>query len=119
MSPQPLKLHRYQGDFLGIDWSDDKQSIFPARWLRGHCPCAECVDEWTGKRLVGEAEVPFNVRPTAIVPVGRYALSIHWNDGHESGIYGYDYLRRLSAEYAAASAESKPACGSKGGCVPD
>ncbi len=120
MNAQPTAIHRFKGDIIGIDWSDGNRSVFPCRWLRGHCPCAECVDEWTGQRRTGEADVPFNVRPVTITPVGRYALSIHWNDGHDAGIYSYRYLRELSAEYTAKGASvSKPACGSRGGAVPD
>jgi len=33
-------------------------------------------------------------RPDSVTPVGRYALSFHWNDGHQTGIYSWDYLRR-------------------------
>ncbi len=121
MSAQPIAIHRYKGEHFGIDWTDGNSSVFPSRWLRGRCPCAQCVDEWTGVRRVGEAEVPFNVMPKAVRSVGRYAVAIEWNDGHDSGIYGYDYLRQLSAEFAKGPklVGSEPACGSKGGCVPD
>lgn len=115
----PVKLHRYAGGFLGIDWSDGNSTVLPYRWLRGHCPCAQCVDEWTGKRRVGEADVPFNVEPKTVSSVGRYAMRIVWNDGHDAGLYSHQYLRELSGLYAASESPEggKPACGSKGGCV--
>ncbi len=121
MSAQPVAIRRYQGEFIGIEWTDGNKSVFPSRWLRGRCPCAQCVDEWTGVRRVGEAEVPFNVEPKVIRSVGRYAICIEWNDSHDTGIYGYEYLRQLSQEYAAGpkNGAAEPACGSKGGCVPD
>jgi len=115
----PVKLHRYAGGFFGVDWSDGNSTVLPYRWLRGQCPCAQCVDEWTGVRRVGEADVPFNVEPKTVNSVGRYAIRIVWNDGHDAGLYSHQYLRELSARYAASSVPpgGKPACGSKGGCV--
>ena len=116
----PVALHRYAGGFFGIDWSDGHRSVFPYRWLRGQCPCARCVDEWTGSRTTAEADVPFNVEPVTVGSVGRYALQVVWNDSHDSGIYSYEYLRELSAKFSNGSglAEGgKPACGSTGGHV--
>jgi DUF971 family protein len=121
VSLAPVAIRRYAGGSLGVDWSDGNRTALPYRWLRGQCPCARCVDEWTGVRTTGEADVPFDVEPVRVVSVGRYALRIDWNDGHDSGIYGYEYLRDLSAKFAQGPAEAagKPACGSKGGHVHD
>lgn len=115
----PVAIHRYKGGFFGVDWSDGNRTALPFRWLRGQCPCAQCVDEWTGERRVGEAEVPFNIEPVQVKSVGRYALQITWNDKHDSGLFSFEYLRDLSARFAQGpvNGESKPACGSKGGCV--
>ena len=115
----PVRIRRIAGGFFGVDWSDGNRTALPFRWLRGNCPCAQCVDEWTGVRNVGEADVPFDVEPVRVASVGRYALRITWNDGHDSGIYGYDHLRELSAKFASSAGGSggKPACGSKGGHV--
>ncbi len=38
---------------LLVRWDDGKESKFGPKWLRGRCPCAECVEEWSGKRVVG------------------------------------------------------------------
>jgi len=115
----PVKLHRYVGGFFGVDWSDGHSTVLPYRWLRGQCPCAQCVDEWSGKRRVGEAEVAFNVEPKSARSVGRYAIQITWTDGHDTGLFSYQYLRDLSGRYADGPhlEGSEPACGSKGGCV--
>lgn len=116
----PVALHRFAGGFLGIDWSDGNRTVLPYRWLRGRCPCARCVDEWTGERTTGEAEVPFNVEPVTVASVGRYALRVVWNDSHDSGIYSYEYLRDLSAKFAEGSGREegvRPACGSTAGSV--
>lgn len=115
----PVKLRKYVGGFFGVDWSDGHRTVLPYRWLRGNCPCAHCVDEWSGKRNVGEADVPFNVEPKSARSVGRYAVQITWNDGHDTGLYSWQYLRELSARFAEGPklVGGEPACGSKGGCV--
>ena len=115
----PVAIHRYKGGFFGVDWSDGNRTALPLRWLRGQCPCAQCVDEWTGERRVGEGEVPFNVEPVRVKSVGRYAIQIAWNDKHDSGLFSFEYLRELSARFAKGprNGEAEPACGSKGGCV--
>ena len=68
----PVKIHRWAGGFFGVDWSDGNRTILPYRWLRGQCPCAGCVDEWTGVRTVGEADIPFDVAPVKVSSVGRH-----------------------------------------------
>jgi DUF971 family protein len=114
----PVKIRRWAGGFFGVDWSDGNRTILPYRWLRGQCPCAGCVDEWTGKRTVAEADVPFDVEPVKVSSVGRYALRIEWNDGHDSGLFSHDYLRELSSRYATeVPGGAVPACGSKAGSV--
>ncbi len=59
------------------------------------CPCAACVDELTGRRILTEEMVDEGVYPTAIEYVGRYALQFFWSDGHSTGFYPYDFLRNL------------------------
>jgi DUF971 family protein len=49
----------------------------------------------TGERTLVSAMVPEGVYPAAIHPVGRYALQFVWSDGHDTGFFTYDYLRRL------------------------
>ena len=83
-----------QGQLL-IRWDDGRITKFPPKWLRARCPCAGCVEEWSGKRVVGEAQVKDDVRPRGMHQVGRYATQIQWSDGHDSGIYSWDFLRRL------------------------
>jgi DUF971 family protein len=89
-----------QGQLL-VRWDDGRISKFPPKWLRGRCPCAGCVEEWSGKRVVGEAQVADDVRPRGMHQVGRYAVQIQWSDGHDSGIYSWDYLLKLRDELPA------------------
>jgi len=68
--------------------------ISPAE-LRYVCRCAACVSETTGEKLIRPEDIDPDIYPTAIQPVGNYAASVQWSDGHRSSIYPYDYLREL------------------------
>lgn len=83
------------GTRLAIQWQDGAAHEFVPRDLRLVCPCAGCVEEMTGRRILVAEMVPEDVHPTAIHYVGRYALQFIWSDGHSTGIYPYEYLRRL------------------------
>ena len=91
----PLEVGRANQHDLKITWPDGHVSVYPARALRLACPCAACVDEVTGRVLVLARHVAQDVRPVKIEPVGRYAITIHWSDGHHTGIYPYPRLRQL------------------------
>ena len=97
----PIGFQREGDKSLLIVWNDRKRSTFETRALRLSCPCAVCVNEWTGKKMLNPADVPEDVRPLRIFSVGRYAMGVEWSDGHSTGIYGYDYLRRLDSGPAA------------------
>jgi ATP-binding protein involved in chromosome partitioning len=83
---------------LRIIWNDGSESTYPYDFLRNHCPCALCVDEWTGKRRSLILLLPSNFRPMKVDPVGNYAVQISWSDGHNSGIYSFRYLKELEEE---------------------
>ncbi|GMV83673.1 MAG: iron-sulfur cluster carrier protein [Planctomycetota bacterium] len=78
-----------------IVWDDGSVMIYDARKLRLACPCAGCRDEMTNERIVNEQQIPMNIAIAEARPVGRYGLSIAFNDGHGSGIYTFNYLREL------------------------
>ena len=89
------------GTALRIVWEDGAESVLAPRALRIRCPCAACVDEMTGRRTIEPASVPEGVHPLGIDLVGRYAINIRWSDGHDTGFFPFDYLRRLGEESAA------------------
>jgi ATP-binding protein involved in chromosome partitioning len=92
----PLKIPQAGARELAIRWSDGRESVYDVRDLRLACGCATCVDEWSGSGLLDPASVPADVRPLKIEPVGRYAIQIAWSDGHSTGIYPFERLRRLA-----------------------
>mgnify|MGYP001583854089 CR=1 FL=1 len=92
--PVPVEIGRANQDDVKINWQDGHVSVYPARELRLACPCAGCVDEVTGTVRVIATSIPQDVRPLKIDLVGNYAISITWSDGHATGIYAFDYLRK-------------------------
>ncbi len=86
---------------LAITWADGAVDRLPYTVLRGNCPCAECVDEMTGKRQFDETKVKADINLLSFHPVGNYAILIKWSDGHETGIFSWPYLRELARRLAA------------------
>lgn len=82
---------------LRILWPSGNDVTVPFVRLRDACPCAECVDEATGKKLVVLQDIPADIRPEQILPVGNYAVQIHWSDGHSTGIYSWRTLWDVSS----------------------
>ena len=93
---QPLKVFRTPNGELGIEFDDESKAVFRLRDLRLACPCALCVDENTGEKLLDPKTVPEDIGIESVRSIGRYALGILWNDGHRTGIYPYDFLKRLT-----------------------
>ena len=78
---------------LRLTWSDGHVVEHPYDFLRGWCPCAMCQGhEAVALRFQSP---PDPVTPETIEPVGNYAVSILWSDGHGTGIYRFDFLREL------------------------
>lgn len=90
----PQAIHRAD-DAVTVTWAEDHVGVYPARALRLACQCAACQEEMTGRPLLDPATVPEHVAPLRIALVGAYAIRIDWSDGHGTGIYTYEYLRRL------------------------
>jgi DUF971 family protein len=91
----PAEIRKKSGESITIRWSDGHVSTFGARYLRGRCPCAQCVSETTGVRLVSEEHIAPDVALEAARTVGNYALHFTFSDGHTTGIYSFEYLRRV------------------------
>lgn len=83
---------------ISINWSDETETRYDAQSLRRVCPCAGCVNEWTGEKILKAESVPVDLSFSSIAIVGRYALNFHFSDGHDTGIYSFQYLRELSGK---------------------
>lgn len=101
---QPVEIGPTEdGTRLRIAWGDGTVAEYEPRFLRQRCPCAACVDEMTGARTLRPDSIPEEVYPEAIHYVGRYALQFVWSDTHATGIYPFEYLRRLWEELDGAT----------------
>lgn len=88
---EPKSVNRLS-DGLEIIWPKDISCLYPYKYLRLQCACANCVEELTGKKLLKVTEVPDDIIVVDYLIVGKYALQPLWSDGHESGIYPYNSL---------------------------
>ncbi|MFC1744141.1 P-loop NTPase [Candidatus Riflebacteria bacterium] len=95
-NPLPRDVFRLADDRLAVTWTDGVVSFFSLPFLRANCCCAQCINEWTGERIYQEGSSPEDLQPITINSVGRYAMNLGWSDGHNSGIYSYPGLRKLS-----------------------
>ncbi len=91
----PQKIEKKGHSTLKITWQDGQVTELSAYAMRIKCPCAKCVNEWTGEPLLDIASVSKDIIPNRIFSVGRYAMGVQFSDNHESGIFSYDYLRSL------------------------
>ncbi len=93
---EPREIKQSGDVGLNITWGDGLTSEFKAAELRRVCPCAQCVNEWTGQRTLKPETISEELSIADISVVGRYALNFRWSDGHETGIYSFRYLRELA-----------------------
>jgi len=103
--PAKVRIDKTGGSGMTIEWRDGHTSHWSFAWLRAACPCATCHEAREAEgRAPGIAKPkPKSVlpmyeappRPNDVEPVGKYALRFKWNDGHEAGLYSWDYLRNV------------------------
>jgi len=104
-TPAKVRVMKTEGTGVEIVWKDGHSSAWSFAWLRWACPCATCNEErqhtsraiGIPKPKPGGPLVLYEAppRPVEVTPVGKYAIKFKWNDGHESGIYSWEYLRRV------------------------
>jgi DUF971 family protein len=90
----PKELVRVGDRAFRIVWDDGHESVYPARLLRERCPCAGCRDEWTGRPLLDPSAVPGDLALKDARLVGNYAIQFAYTDGHSTGLYTFEFLRR-------------------------
>lgn len=93
---EPVRIIEESDSEVSIEWSDGAGTRYSAAQLRRSCPCAGCIDEWTGEKTLDDRAVPDDMAFRHISIVGRYALNFHFTDGHDTGIFSFAYLRKLS-----------------------
>lgn len=89
-------------NLLIIDWVEDHHSEYPFALLRYACPCVDCrgghdqmSDQPDPVVFARPIEDLPQTRISSVTPVGSYAITVEWEDGHNAGIYTWDFLRAL------------------------
>lgn len=100
----PLELKDVQliGDELAMRWSDGLESYLPIERLRRACPCASCGGEPDVLGNISRPDVTYTGNSFELIGwqlIGGYALQPRWADGHSTGLYSFQYLRRLAAAF--------------------
>ena len=97
VNPQPLEIQKRGDEEILIRWEDGHESVYSFSYLRRLCPCAECVDEWSGRTTLDPASVPENLKAEKAELIGNYAIAFQFSDGHSTGIFSFEKLRRFCA----------------------
>lgn len=92
MKPQSIDIKEKE---MRIVWDDGRTSIVTMQKLRQSCPCASCVHELTGEKILDDSKIPDTIFCAKAEPVGHYALALHFSDGHSTGIYSFKLLYSL------------------------
>jgi len=98
MTPTDIKLHRKSG-ILELKYADGGIYSLPAEFLRVYSPSAEVRGHGPGQEVLQTGKI--DVKIDNIEAVGNYAVRLHFSDDHNTGIFGWEYLRELSINQAS------------------
>ncbi len=84
---------------LLLEFQGNHSMHIPISELRYLCPCAHCVSETTGERLVKREDIRSDIEILDMQIVGRYAYRILFSDGHDDGLFTVEYLEECAKKY--------------------
>ncbi len=99
-TPAPVEIRvRRASRKLEVDFEGGVQFSYPAEYLRVESPSAEVQGHSAAQKVTvsGKAEVGIQ----SVEPIGHYAIRINFDDGHDTGIFTWEYLFELGQEHAA------------------
>jgi DUF971 family protein len=109
MTHKPLQIKVLDKAFLSINWDDKSESKIGLKYLRDECPCANCKGETIllktyrpPKPSIINTEM---YKIQNIQQVGGYAIQISWKDGHNTGIYSWEYLKKLAKDESSGKGQ--------------
>ena len=97
MQPTDIQYHR-QSRVLSLHYADGRQFELTAEYLRVYSPSAEVRGHGSGQEVLQMGKA--NVGIKDIKPVGHYAVQLVFDDGHDTGLYSWDYLLELATQHA-------------------
>jgi DUF971 family protein len=123
--PQSVEVNVTSGTGMDIAWKDGHRSHYSFSYLRDACPCALCDEERakSGRAPGAPPQTPPGqlpmyrepAQPLEAAPVGKYAIRFAWKDGHQHGIYSWEYLREVCP---CEACRAERAAGAPGAPVP-
>lgn len=97
-SPRPVDIKLHQASrLLEIKFDNDTECMLSCEFLRVYSPSAEVKGHGPGQEVLQIDKEDVNI--TAIEPVGNYAIKLVFSDGHDTGLYSWDYLYDLARNY--------------------
>lgn len=106
---QPKQIKIVDKEKMHIKWNEESETILSLKYMRDECPCAGCKGETILLRTYRPPKLHSisldMYKIERINVVGEYAIQISWKDGHETGIYSWDYIHQL--EKGQANNESQ------------
>lgn len=97
MQPTDIQYHR-QSRVLSLHYSDGQKFELTAEYLRVYSPSAEVRGHGSGQEVLQTKKA--NVGIKAINPVGHYAIQLVFDDGHDTGLFSWDYLFELAVNHS-------------------
>ncbi len=103
----PVIFKKLNEEDVLIKWDDEKEFTLSMQYMRNRCPCASCAGESVLWREYKPSPLQiltpgkYNLKSADVV--GNYAIALTWGDGHNTGLYAFDYLRRICADFNKAS----------------
>jgi len=99
-SPRPIDIKLHQASrLLEIKFDNNTECMLSCEFLRVNSPSAEVKGHGPGQEVLQIGKEDVNI--TAIEPVGNYAVRLVFSDGHNTGLYSWDYLYELASNYEA------------------
>ena len=103
LKKSPTNIERPEPFLLSAEWTDGFKATISIEELRKACPCAECTGEKIGD-VIYSLPKPVKFEPrvyelTALQPVGNYAITASWGNGHDTGIYSWELFRKIFEQY--------------------
>tara|TARA_B100001964_G_scaffold55210_1_gene62467 strand:- start:852 stop:2168 length:1317 start_codon:yes stop_codon:yes gene_type:complete len=82
---------------ITLKWPNGEETVVGNFNLRLSCKCARCVDEMSGSQILKKEDILPDIKAEEIQPLGNYAISVKWNDGHSSGIFPYKRIMEMAS----------------------
>jgi DUF971 family protein len=99
-TPRPTEIRLHQKSrLLEISFDDNTECMLSCEFLRVYSPSAEVKGHGPGQEVLQTGKEDVTI--TGIEPIGNYAVRLKFSDGHDTGLYSWDYLHELASNYEA------------------